>query len=106
MNGTRYRAARTPEGRIAARIRKALFELEEKNRVTGRAVIADYHELENFIRPETRAVIVDALIHYTQDIIEQLKEQDEDLREVFFRRLQAFYQELATLEAQIEKNHH
>src|SRR5437763_12483030 len=103
MNGLRYKAAHTPEARIAARIRRALYQLEEKNRLTGRAVIADYAELENYIRPEVRKESVKTLIQFIGEILEdpEVKQHDE-LHKVFMHKEQLFYLELVKLEEEIE----
>ncbi len=105
MNGTRYKAATTPEARIAARVRKALYEIEEKNRQNGHAVIADYHELEHAIRAEVRKEVVSALLSHIKGILENpAVKEHEELHRVFMRMEQVLYQELVKLEETIQ-NH-
>ena len=94
MNGPRYEASETVEGRLAAVVKELLYNIEDRNRREKRHDIVDYADIREALRPYVQKEIVHARI---QEVTAARNEG----RNRLVAREAALQQELATLEGQI-----
>jgi hypothetical protein len=94
MNGSRYEASETVEGRLAAVMMELLHTIEERNRREKRADIVDYADIREALRPYVQKEIVHARI---QEVTAARNEG----RNRLVAREATLQQELAELEGQI-----
>lgn len=94
MNGSRYAAAATPEGRLAAIVMELFYANEERNRREGTAHIVDYADLEAALQPYVRK----ELLHVQLEEVRSLREKS---RNALVAREQILYEKLAEVEGRI-----
>jgi hypothetical protein len=74
MNATRYQAATTPEGRLAAVVKEILYDFSERNRREGTFDIVDYVDLERVLKPYVQKELALARVAQVQELLRQSEE--------------------------------